>query len=202
MISQFTVARKGLEAETKARSLRRNLENLVEMNTARRENLRYRQTILDQYVKTDVESQPGQLEYKALKETIKKEEEHIPALTKAITKSEVAITETRTALANVEQEQAVTGWALAAYSVIIGGGTALIFGFTGYLGLVPRGSVGSIIFQNVPLTTNVVVQSLALGVGWPLVWEKFFATDKLESAASAAAATFESTIKDAEKDEV
>ena len=71
--------RKGLEAETKARSLRRNLENLVEMNTARRENLRHRQTILDQYVKTDVENQPGQLDDKALKEAIQKEEERIKA---------------------------------------------------------------------------------------------------------------------------
>ncbi len=48
----------------------------------------------------------------------------------------------------------------------------------------------------------MVVQSLALGAGWPLVWEKFFAVDKLESAVNAATSQFELSVKDAEKEQV
>ncbi len=196
-ISQFTAAKKGLEAEAKARTLREHVNNLVERNATRRKGLQARQDILDQHVKMNIEHQKGQLDDQALQEAIKDEKQRIASLRDTITKSEVVITETRTQLAEIEQERALSGWSLRFVSSLIGGTTALIFGFIGYLGQ-QSGPVGT----DVPLTSHVVVQSLVLGGGWPLVWEKFLAADKLESAASAAAAKFEVTIKDAEKSEV
>jgi len=199
LISQFTAAKKGLESGAKAKTLRENVNNLVKRNAVRRDNLKNRQQILDEYVEMNIKHQEGQLDDKALKQAIDEEKRRIASLTEAIKKSEAAITETRTKLAEVEQEKALSGWLLAAFSVFSGAATAMIFGFIGSIGL----KSGSISFgQDVPVTSNVVVQSLALGAGWPLVWEKFFAVDKLESATSAAAAQFEITIKDAEKEEV
>jgi hypothetical protein len=199
LISQFTAAKKGLEAGAKARTLRENVNNLVKRNAVRRNNLKDRQKILDEHVELNIKHQKGQLDDKALKEAIGEEKKRIASLTEAIKKSEVAITETRTRLAEVEQEKVLSGSLLAAFSVLIGAATAAIFGLIGFLGL----KSGTISFsQDFPLTSNVVVQSLALGAGWPLVWEKFFAADKLDSAANAAASHFEITIKEAEKEEV
>ena len=82
----------------------------------------------------------------------------------------------------------------------MGGVTALIFGVMGYLGSTTE--VIASIDASVNITTNLIVQSLALGAGWPLVWEKIFAVDKLESMTSAATVLFQNTIKEVEKDEV
>lgn len=156
-ISQFTAAKKGLEADAKARTLREHVTNLVKRNTTRRENLQKRQDILDQYVKTNIQHQKGQLDDQALQEAIGDEKQRIASLRETITKSEAVITETRTQLAEVEQERALGGWSLRFVSSLIGGTTALIFGFIGYLGQ-QSGSIG----PDVPLTSNVVVQSLVL----------------------------------------
>jgi hypothetical protein len=198
LISQFTAAKKALEAGAKARTLREHVENLVKRNAVRRENIQKRQELLDNYVKMDIEHQKGQLDDKALKEAVSEEKQRINSLTEAIKKSETAITETRTILAELEQQRALSGLSLGTFSVFIGAITALIFGFVGYLGSGSSVSFG----QSFPLTSHVVVQSLALGAGWPLVWEKFFAVDKLESAVNAATSQFELSVKDAEKEQV
>ena len=95
-ISQFTVARKGLEANAKARTLRENVNSLVERNSARRDNLKRRQEILDKYLMMDIEHQKGQLDDQALKDAIGTERKRITALTKAIGESENIIVENRT----------------------------------------------------------------------------------------------------------
>lgn len=198
-ISQRAVAVKGLEAGAKAKTLSRNVDNLVERNAVRRENLKNRQKILDDYVNMNIKHQQGQFDLQALKQAIEEERKRIASFTESINKSEIAIIEARTRLADVEREKALSGWRLILSSVFIGGVTAGIFGFLGQLGL-PGAPLS--ITGDVPLTSNVVVQSLALGAGWPLVWEKFFSEENLESAASAAAAQFDITIKEAEKEQV
>ena len=199
-ISQFTVARKGLEANAKARTLRENVNSLVERNSARRDNLKRRQEILDKYLMMDIEHQKGQLDDQALKDAIGTERKRITALTKAIGESENIIVENRKILSEVERKRALnSGWLLF-MSGGVGGVTALIFGFIGYLGLTNEAVTS--LTASVALTTSVIVQSLALGAGWPLVWEKIFAIDKLESTTSAAAALFQNTIQEVEKKEV
>jgi len=199
-VSQFTAAKKGVEAGAKARTLREHVFNLVKRNKVRRDNLRDRQKILDDYMRMNIEHQKGQLDDKALREAIDEEKKRISSLTDAIKKSEPAITETRTKLAELEQQKALTGWLLGLFSVLIGAATAAVFGFLGYLGLQSNSSIG--FGQPFPLTSHVVVQSLALGAGWPLVWEKFLAADRLDAAANEATTHFEITVKDAEKEQV
>ncbi|MFC1980586.1 hypothetical protein ACFLVS_07125 [Chloroflexota bacterium] len=80
-ISQFTVARKGLEANAKAKNLRENVNSLVERNGARRENLKRRQEILDTYLMKDIEHQKGQLDDAALKNAISEERKRVATLT-------------------------------------------------------------------------------------------------------------------------
>ena len=195
-ISQFTAARKGFEANAKSKTLRENVNSLIERNTARRESLKKRQEILDRYLMMDIEHQKGQLDDQVLKDAISGERKRIITLTKAISDSENIIIENRKILAEVERKRALnSGWLLF-MSGCVGGVTAVIFGFIGYLG-----SVASLT-ASVDITTNLIVQSLVLGAGWPLVWEKVFAVDRLESTTSAAVALFQNTIKEVEKDEV
>ena len=195
-ISQFSASKKGLEANAKARVLERNLANLVERNTARRENLQPRQDLLDKYQMMQINEPAGHLNEAALSEAIDEEKTRVKALKAAINKSEEVITETRTALGDAEIELSTSGGWLTFRSVVIGGVTATIFGGLGFLGL-HEASVDS-----VPLTSNLVIQSLALGGGWPLVWEKFFSSEKLEAAATAASENFERKVKEAESVEV
>jgi hypothetical protein len=198
-ISQFTAARKGLEANAKTKTLRENVNGLIERNAVRRENLKRRQEILDKYVMMDIEHQKGQLDDQALRDAIAEERKRIADLRKAIADSENIIVENRRILAEVERKRALnSGWLLF-ISGGVGGATALIFGFIGYLG---SAQPITSITQSVGLTTSLVVQSLALGAGWPLAWEKVFAIDKLESTASTAAMIFQNTIKEVEKEEV
>ncbi len=89
LISQFTLARKGLEANAKTKNLRENVNSLVERNGARRDNLKRRQEVLDTYLMKDIEHQKGQLDDTALKNVISEERERVATLTKAITDSEV-----------------------------------------------------------------------------------------------------------------
>ena len=198
-ISQFTVARKGLEANAKVKNLRENVNSLVERNGARREYLKRRNEVLDTYLMKDIEHQKGQLDDTALKNAISEERKRVASLTKAITESETIIIENRKILADVERKRALnSGWLLF-MSGCVGGVTAVIFGFIGYLGTTPP--IASLT-TSVSVNTNLIVQSLLLGAGWPIVWEKVFAVDRLESTTSAAAALFQTTIKEVEKDEV
>ncbi|MFC1962360.1 hypothetical protein ACFLWN_04920, partial [Chloroflexota bacterium] len=130
---------------------------------------------------------------------ISEERKRVATLTKAITESETIIIENRKILADVERKRALnSGWLLF-MSGCVGGVTAVIFGFIGYLGTTPP--IASLT-TSVSVNTNLIVQSLLLGAGWPIVWEKVFAVDRLESTTSAAAALFQTTIKEVEKDEV
>ncbi len=199
LISQFTVARKGLEVNAKAKNLRESVNSLVERNGARRENLKRRQEVLDTYLMKDIEHQKGQLDDSALKNATSEERKRVATLTKAISDSENMIIENRKILAEVERKRALnSGWLLF-MSGCAGGVTAVIFSFIGYLGTVPP--VASLA-TSVDVTSNLIMQSLLLGAGWPVVWEKVFAIDKLESTASAAVTLFQNTIKEVEKDEV
>ncbi len=199
-VSQFTVARKGLEANAKSKNLRENVNNLVERNAARRENLKRRQGILDKYLMMDIEHQQGQLDDNALKTAIAEERKRTVTLTKAITDSENVIIENRKILAEIERKRALSSGWLLFMSGSIGGVTALIFGFIGFLGATSQ-PLNSLTAE-VTVSASIIVQSLVLGAGWPLVWEKVFAIDVLESTANSATADFQNTIKKVEKEEV
>lgn len=199
-ISQFTAARKGFEANAKAKTLRENVNSLVERNIVRRESLKRRQEILDKYLMMDIEHQEGQLDDDALKDAIVEERKRIASLMKSISGSENIIIENRNILAEVERKRALNSAWLLFMSGGIGGATALIFGFIGHLGLTTQPVTS--LTDPANLTTSLIVQSLALGAGWPLVWEKVFAIDKLDSAAGTAATLFQDTIKEVEKEQV
>ncbi len=144
----------------------------------------------------DIEHQKGQLDDTALKNAISEERKRVATLTKTITDSENIIIENRKILAEVERKRSLnSGWLLFT-SGCVGGVTAVIFGFIGYMGSATS------LTASVDITPNLIVQSLVLGAGWPLVWEKVFAVDRLESTTSAAVALFQNTIKEVEKDEV
>lgn len=199
-VSQFTAARKGLEASAKAKTLRQNVDGLVQRNTARRENLRKRQGVLDKYLMMDIKHPKGHLDDEVLKNAIKEERQRIPTLTKTIKESEAVIIENRKTLAEIEMKRALSSSWLLLMSGAVGGATALIFAFVSYLGLTT--DVVTSFAQPVGLSTSVIVQSLALGAGWPLVWEKVFAIDRLESVASGAVTVFQEKIKEVEREEV
>lgn len=80
------------------------------------------------------------------------------------------------------------------------GVTAEIFDVIGYLGSTVQPVASLIAYVNI--TTNLIVQSLVLGAGWPLTWEKVSAVDRLESKTSATTALLQNTIKEVEKDKV
>ena len=195
-ISQFSASKKGLEAKAKAGVLERNVENLVERNSARRKKLQPRQDVLDKYQMMQISEPKGQLNDSALNQAIDDEKKRVKALTAAINKSEEVITETRTTLGNTQIElSTISGW-LTTRSVVIGGVTATIFGGLGFLGLKEAS------LTNVPVTSNLVIQSLALGGGWPLVWEKFFSSENLDAAATVASEHFNQKVKEAESEVV
>jgi len=199
-ISQFTAARKGLEINAKTKTLRQHVVNLRERNAARRDNLKKRQEVLDGYLMKDIEHPKGHLDDEALKNAIEEERKRIVTLTEAIKKSEDVIIENEEKLAEIERKRALNSSWLLLMSGAVGGATALIFAFVSYLGLTT--DVVTSFAQPVNLSTSVIVQSLALGAGWPLVWEKVFAIDRLESVANKAATAFQEGIKEAEKEEV
>ena len=206
-ISQFTAARKGLDANAKAKALRQSVEDLYERNGTRRYNLRRRQETLDKYLMMDIEHSKGQLDDVALKSAIKEERQRIANLKQTIKESEDVIIANRRTLAEIEKKRSLnSGWLLFT-SGAVGGVTALIFAFIGYLeplsGIISSSTKETISFATVVgLNTSLIVQSLALGAGWPLVWEKVFAIDRLESTASSAATIFQEKIKEIEKEEV
>jgi hypothetical protein len=109
------------------------------------------------------------------------------------------LTEYDNTLTELEVQRATSTGMLLGASTLIGGFTAALLGFINFLA---SGTDLSYFAGTVTVTSSVIVQSLTLGAGWPLVWEKFLATDKLGAAASAAAARFESSVKVAEAEEV
>jgi hypothetical protein len=199
-ISQFTAARKGIEANAKARALRQNVDSLIERNATRRDSLKQRQEVLDGYLMKDIDHLQGQLDDEALKSAIREEKARISSLTDAIKKSEDIIIENQDKLADIERKRSLNSAWLLLMSGAVGGATAGIFAFISYLGTVTDASFG--FTHSVALTTSVIIQSLVLGAGWPLVWEKIFSVDRLESIASDAATVFQEKIREAEKNEV
>lgn len=199
-VAQFAVAKKRAEFTARARSLQKSFDRLVERNAERRRRLINRREFLDDYYNKDIEYQQGSLNYQALKQGIKETESRIVKLEESITATESVITATERRLGELAIEKAQSHWGFIIPSIMLGGTTSLVFGFINYLGT-DLDSVSSI-KGSVSLSPSVMVQSIALGFGWPLVWAKFAQPENLEAKANAALARFEVDTKNAEKEEV
>lgn len=193
-VAQFAVAKKRAEATARATSLQKSFDRLFNRNAERRRLLVNRRQLLDDYQKKDIEYQQGSLNYQALKDAIKELELRIVKLEESITATESVITTTERRLGELAIEKAQSHWGFIIPSIILGGTTSLVFGFVNYLGTDDLFSIS--------LTPSVIVQSVALGFGWPLVWAKFAQPENLEAKANAALAQFEVDTKNAEKEEV
>jgi predicted transcriptional regulator len=197
LVSQFASTRRATEAGAKARTLRENIIGLVNRNSKRRDNLEKRREVLDRYLMMDIEHKRDQLDDRAIIDAIDEEKKRIADLKEAIAGSEEIIVEYRKVLAEVDITKARGAVWLLLPSGIVGGVTALVFGFMGFLGLEGLASDAP-----VQLTTSLFVQSIGLGAGWPLVWKKILSEDKLEAVASTAVVNFQQAIKNVEKEEV
>ena len=197
-ISQYATAGKGVEASAKAEALKQNLQHLRERNAKRRETLDNRQGILDEYRLREIEGRDV-VNGDALQRAIELEVTRTDGLRQTILDSERIITEYDNALGNLAVQRAKSAGLLLVASTVIGGFTSLLFGGINYLA---SGTNITSITASVTITSSVIVQSLSLGAGWPLVWEKFLASDKLEAAANSAAARFETSVMAAERAEV
>ena len=197
-VSQYATAGKGVEAAAKAEALKQNVQHLRDRNKVRRDTMQERQKILDAYNERKVTGQQV-AHAAALDEVIANEGRRTSELRKAILDSEKIITENDNTVADLTAKKAASTGVLLLASTIIGGFTSVLFGFINFLA---SGTDVTSITASVTVTSSVVVQSLTLGAGWPLVWEKFLAQDKLEAATNAAAARFESSVKVAEVEEV
>lgn len=206
-VAQFAVAKKRAEVTARARSLQKSFDRLVERNAERRRRLINRKELLDDYYNKDIEYQQGSLNYQALKQGIKEAESRIVKLEESITATESVITATERRLGELAIEKAQSHWGFIIPSIMLGGTTSLVFGFINYLGtdLDPVSSILDPVCSikgSVFLSPSVIVQSIALGFGWPLVWAKFAQPENLEAKANAALARFEVDTKNAEKEEV
>ena len=79
-------------------------------------------------------------------------------------------------------------------SIAVGGATAAIFGFLNYL---TDSAALESLSSLVPVTSSVIVQSMALGAGWPLVWEKIQNTANIAEAVTISS-EFENRVTSAE----
>ena len=192
-VAQFAVAKKRAEATARATSLQKSFDRLFNRNAERRRLLVNRRQLLDDYQKKDIEYQQGSLNYQVLKDAMKELKLRIVKLEESITATESVITTTERRLGELAIEKAQSHWGFIIPSIILGGTTSLVFGFVNYLGTD---------LSSISLTPSVIVQSVALGFGWPLVWAKFAQPENLEAKANAALAQFEVDTKNAEKEEV